>query len=77
VKDKALKFKLKKSSRGFKFFMAYIFKIGSQLIMVSGIGNVKKAITEFSKMKKAGTEKTAIIQKVEIKASDLEKEIEI
>ena len=72
IKDKAIKFNLKKSSRGFKWVKAYILKLNGVLVMVSGLGDVKKAILEFAKNSQAEKEVVAIVQKVEMKADELE-----
>jgi len=72
IKDKAIKFNLKKSSRGFKWVKAYILKFENQLIMVSGLGNIQKAILEFAKNSQAEKSIDVIVQKVEMKAEDLE-----
>ena len=72
IKDKAIKFNLKKSSRGFKWVKAYILKFNEQLILVSGLGDLKKAILEFSKNSQAEKGIDMIVQKVEMKADELE-----
>jgi len=70
--DKAIKFNLKKSSRGFSWKKAYILKFGNQLVLVSGLGNIKKAISEFKKNNETQKDIDVIVQKVEMKADELE-----
>lgn len=72
IKDNAIRFNIKKSSRGFKWNKAYLFKMMGVLVLVSGLGDIKKAITEFKKNSQAKEEVNVIVQKVEIKAEDLE-----
>jgi len=72
VKDSAVKFNLKKSSNGFSWKKAYIFKKNGELVMISGLGDINKAITEFKENKKSKEEIDVIVQKVELKADDLE-----
>ncbi len=72
VKDKAIKFNLKKSSRGFKWVKAFILKFENQLVLVSGLGDIKKAIVEFAKNSQAQKEVNVIVQKVEMRADEIE-----
>lgn len=72
IKNNAIKFNLKKSSRGFSWKKAYIFKMMKVLVMVSGLGNIEKAIKEFDKNLKAEEQVDVILQKVEMKADELE-----
>ena len=73
IKDKAICFKLKKSTIGFNFWRAYILKINGVLVMVSGKGDLIKAIEEFKEMNKAQQVKTEIvIQKIEVNADEIE-----
>lgn len=77
VKDKAIRFIFKKSSRGFKFSVAYITKYQKQLLMITGIGKISNGVNEFKKMKQAVGKKAVNKLKnvVEVKAEDLENEI--
>jgi len=69
IKDNTIKFNLKKSSNGFKWNKAFIFKMMGVLVLVSGLGDIKKAITEFKKTAKE--EIQIITQKIEVRADDL------
>jgi len=78
IQDKAITFKLKKSTIGFNFYRAYILKLNGILVMISGKGNLSKAIEEFKQMNINKQEKTEIIiQKVEVKADEIEDLIQI
>jgi hypothetical protein len=72
IKNNAIEFTLKKSTNGFKWVKAYILKMYGQLVLVSGLGNIKEAIKEFEKQDIAKQEMEVIIQKVEMKADELE-----
>lgn len=76
--DKAVKFLVKLSSRGFKWCFAYILKYESRLIMIESDDGILKSdgIKEFTLMKRTSEKsKTIINQVVEVKSEDLEKEI--
>ena len=75
IKDSAIRFNIKKSSRGFKWNKAYILKMREVLVMVNGLGDIEKAITEFKDESIAKEEIDVIVQKVEMKAEDLEQQI--
>jgi hypothetical protein len=75
VKNNAVKFNIKKSTTGFKWVKAYIYKMKDVLVMVSGLGDVEKAIKEFNKISNTQQNIDVIIQKVEMKADELEIQI--
>lgn len=80
VKDKAICFKLKKSSVGFNFYRAYILKLNGVLVMISGKGDLNQAIDDFKVMlsnKKDVKNSEIVIQKVEVNADDIENLIQI
>lgn len=78
IKDKAIMFKLKKSTIGFNFWKAFILKLNGVLVMVTGKGDLNKALNEFSKLEQSKKEHTEItIQKVEIKAEELDDLIQL
>ena len=73
INDKAICFKIKKSTIGFNFWKAYILKINGVLVMITGKGDLIKAIDEFKEMNKAQQVKTEIvIQKIEVNADEIE-----
>lgn len=74
VKNQAVRFTLKKSTTGFRFHKAFIFKMLNELVMITGIGDVKKAIQEFKKSKTTSTE-IILTQKIQVSADDLVIEI--
>ena len=78
VKDKAITFKLKKSTIGFNFYRAYIMKLNGILVMINGKGNLTTAIDEFKQININKQQKTeVIIQKVEVNADEIEDLIQI
>ena len=76
VGDKAVKFILKKSTTGFKFDVGYILKWNKKLIMISGFGTISEGIKEFTLMKNSEKKSKTIKETIEIKADELNKEIE-
>ena len=80
VKDKAICFKLKKSTIGFNFYRAYILKLNGVLVMITGKGNLINAISDFKSMianKKENKNSEIVIQKVEVSADEIENLINI
>lgn len=76
VKDSAIKIKgFKKSSVGMSFEIAYIYRSQKEILMITGLGNIGKAIKQFQKQKQADTTKTISIDVVEIKCDEVENEI--
>lgn len=75
VKNNAIRFTLKKSSIGFSFWRAYILKLNNQLVLITGKGDLLKAIERFNEVKKSKEEIEVIFSKVEVKADDLEIEV--
>lgn len=75
--NEALKFKIKLSSNGLKFDIAYILKWCGSLLMISGGGKISEGIKEFSLMKKTESKTKTLKQVIEVSADELEKEIEI
>lgn len=73
--DKALKFVLKKSSVGYKFDVAFVFKFQNQLVMYSGMGTITEGLNQFKKMKQAEKKSKTISETIEIKSEEVEKEI--
>ena len=71
VKNQAISFNIKKSTIGFKFHKAFVLKMFNELVMMTGLGDIKKAITQFKKSKTAKTQTEVILQKVEVRADDL------
>ena len=72
VKNNAVSFKIKSSSNGFNWNKAYILKMWETLVMVRGLGDMEKAVKEFDKISKAQEQVEVIIQKVEMRADELE-----
>ena len=78
IKDKAITFKLKKSTIGFNFYRAYILKLNGVLVMITGKGNLNTAIEDFKQMNINKQEKSeVIVQKVEVNADEIEDLIQI
>ena len=78
VGNKAITFKLKKSTIGFNFYRAYILKLNGVLVMISGVGNLSQAIEDFKALKNSKQEKSeVVIQKVEVNADEIEDLIQI
>lgn len=78
IGEKAICFKLKKSSVGFSFYKAFIFLFEDVFIMTSGQGNVKQAVMDFRQMLSAKESKGEIVaQKLEIKAEDIADLVEL
>ena len=75
VEDKAVCFKLKKSTIGFNFYKAYILKLNGVLSMVTRKGNLNQAVEDFKNninSKKEIKNSEVVIQKVEVKADEIE-----
>ena len=78
IKDKAITFKLKKSTIGFNFYRAYILKLNNVLVMISGKGNLSQAIEDFKQLSINKQQKTeVVVQKVEVNVSDIEDLIQV
>jgi len=76
--NKAITFKLKKSTIGFNFYRAYILKLNDVLVMISGKGNLIQAVKDFKEMNINKQQKTeVIVQKVEVNANEIEDLIQI
>jgi hypothetical protein len=72
IGDKAIKFVIKKSSTGFKFDIAYIFKFQNRLIMYSGFGLISEGLKNFNLMKQTEKVSKTIKDTIEIKCEDLD-----
>jgi hypothetical protein len=69
---KALKFMYKKSSVGFKFVNAFVFEIGGELVMLTGLGKRSEALEQFKANRKAQKEsKSNMPDVVEINANEI------
>lgn len=78
VGDNAIKFALKKSSRGEKFHKAYLYGSQGEIMMTTGLGSVSKGVKEFKKMReqqKDTSVKSVLKNVVEITADKIENEI--
>lgn len=73
--DKAIRFLLKKSSRGFKWVWAYIIKWGKQFVVYTGKGTITEGVKEFEKLQQKAGKKEIITSVVEVASDSLEKEI--
>ncbi len=74
VKDSAIKIKgFKKSGVGMNFEIAYIYRSQNEILMITGLGNISKAIKQFKKQKQPN--KTISIDVVEVKSEEVENEI--
>lgn len=76
AKDNAIKFKIKSSSIGMKWDIAYVFKFNGHLVMFKGMGKISDGLKEFADMKQAESKSKTIKEEITIKAEDLNKEIE-
>ena len=74
IGDKVIRIVYKKSSVGTNFYTAYISKFQKQLIMMTGLGRISKAIEEYSRTRKA-TGIKRIRDIIEIKADEVSNEI--
>lgn len=77
AEGKAIKFVYKKSSTGFKFVKAFIFKMGGELVMVTGIGKKSDMLERFKTNKRIAKEsKQEMNEVVEVEADEINVQVD-
>lgn len=73
--SKAIKFKIKKADRGFKFYWAYIYQDGNNVVMTTGLGSKKQGIEQFNQLQANKGKAKDIKSVLEVSACDIEVDI--